>query len=208
MDGCGKPQPKTKKSLCRRSALRYSGFLQPTASAESVSASSLRTLQGNWWQITTKNEIDNPSQGSLSHFFRWGYFAIAPSFLLVSGESCGAGTFHSAGLLGAAFVRGAAGVQDRHELLQLLEGADTQFVVDVLVVEAQGAVLDVQLLRDLPGAQPGGVAVKDAAFGLGQDGNARIVAVGAGQLGQPAAHAAQHQRVPGGHGSSRRWCRC
>ena len=83
--------------------------------------------------------------------------------------------FHSAGLLGAAFVRGAAaaGVQDRHELLQLLEGADTQFVVDVLVVEAQGAVLDVQLLRDLPGAQPGGVAVKDAAFGLGQGGDAR-----------------------------------
>ena len=91
-----------------------------------MSASSLRTLQGNWWQITTKNEIDNPSRGSQSHFFRWGYFAIAPSFLLVSGESCGAGTFHSAGLLGAAFVRGAAaaGVQDRHELLQLLEGAD------------------------------------------------------------------------------------
>ena len=83
--------------------------------------------------------------------------------------------FHSAALLGAAFVRGAAaaGVQDRHELLQLLEGADTQFVVDVLVVEAQGAVLDVQLLRDLPGAQPGGVAVKDAAFGLGQGGDAR-----------------------------------
>ena len=91
---------------------------------------------------------------------------MAPSFLLVSGESCGAGMFHSAGLLGAAFVRSAAaaGVQDRHELLQLLEGADTQFVVDVLVVEAQGAVLDVQLLRDLPGTQPGGVAVKDAAL--------------------------------------------
>ena len=33
---------------------------------------------------------------------------MAPSFLLVSGESCDAGTFHSAGLLGAAFVRGAA----------------------------------------------------------------------------------------------------
>ncbi|EFQ07651.1 hypothetical protein HMPREF9436_00842 [Faecalibacterium cf. prausnitzii KLE1255] len=31
MDGCGKPQPKTKKSLCRRSALRHSGFLQLTA---------------------------------------------------------------------------------------------------------------------------------------------------------------------------------
>ena len=46
---------------------------------------------------------------------------MAPSFLLASGESCGAGMFHSAGLLGAAFVRGAAaaGVQDRHELLQL-----------------------------------------------------------------------------------------
>ena len=28
MDGCGKPQPKTKRSLCRRSALRYSGLLQ------------------------------------------------------------------------------------------------------------------------------------------------------------------------------------
>ena len=40
-------------------------------------------------------------------------------------------------------------------------------------MEAQGAVLDVQLLRDLPGAQPGGVAVKDAAFGLGQGGDAR-----------------------------------
>ena len=68
---------------------------------------------------------------------------MAPSFLLVSGGSCGAGMFHSAGLLGAAFVRGAAaaGVQDRHELLQLLEGADTQFVVDVLVVEAQGLSL-------------------------------------------------------------------
>ena len=78
-------------------------------------------------------------------------------------------------LAGSLFVRGAAaaGVQDRHELLQLLEGADTQFFVDVLVVEAQGAVLDVQLLRDLPGAQPGGVTVKDAAFGLGQGGNAR-----------------------------------
>ena len=71
-------------------------------------------------------------------FIRWGYFAIAPSFLLVSGESCGAGTFHSAGLLEVAFVRGAAaaGVQDRHELLQLLEGAYAQFFVDVLVVEA------------------------------------------------------------------------
>ena len=30
-DGCGKPQPKTKRSLCRRSALRHSGFLQLTA---------------------------------------------------------------------------------------------------------------------------------------------------------------------------------
>ena len=28
MDGCDKPQPKTKRSLCRRSALRYSGLLQ------------------------------------------------------------------------------------------------------------------------------------------------------------------------------------
>ncbi len=73
------------------------------------------------------------------------------------------------------FVRDGitAGIQDRHELLQLFEGADTQFVVDVLVVEAQGTVLDVQLLRDLPGAQPGGVAVKDAAFVLGQGGDAR-----------------------------------
>ena len=40
-------------------------------------------------------------------------------------------------------------------------------------METQGAVLDVQLLHDLPGAQPGGVAVKDAAFGLGQGGDAR-----------------------------------
>ena len=30
MDGCGKPQPKTKRPLCRRSALRHSGFLQLT----------------------------------------------------------------------------------------------------------------------------------------------------------------------------------
>ena len=30
MDGCDKPQPKTKRSLCRRSALRHSGFLQLT----------------------------------------------------------------------------------------------------------------------------------------------------------------------------------
>ena len=28
MDGCGKPQPKTKRPLCRRIALRHSGFLQ------------------------------------------------------------------------------------------------------------------------------------------------------------------------------------
>ena len=99
---------------------------------------------------------------------------MAPSFLLVSGESCGAGAFRSAAFLWGAFVRGAAaaGVQDRHELLQLLEGADPQLFVDVLVVEAQGAVLDVQLLRDFPGTQPGGVPVKDAAFGLGQGGDA------------------------------------
>ena len=29
-------------------------------------------------QFTTKNEIGNPFRGSLSHFFRWGYFATAP----------------------------------------------------------------------------------------------------------------------------------
>ena len=46
-------------------------------------------------------------------------------------------------LAGSLFVRGgvggaaAAGVQDRHELLQLLEGADTQFVVDSLSREAE-----------------------------------------------------------------------
>ena len=28
MDGCGKPQPKTERPLCRRSALWYSGLLQ------------------------------------------------------------------------------------------------------------------------------------------------------------------------------------
>ena len=100
---------------------------------------------------------------------------------------------------GSLFVRGgvrgpaAAGVQDRHELLQLLEGADTQFVVDVLVVEAQGAVLDVQLLRDLPGAQPGGVAVKDAALGLGQGGNARHK----GLEGIGHRFVAAHVRQPG-----------
>ena len=94
--------------------------------------------------------------------------------MLVSGESCGAGAFRSAAFLWGAFVRGAAaaGVQDRHELLQLLEGADPQLFVDVFIMEAQGAVLDVQLLRDFPGTQPGGVAVKDAAFGLGQGGDA------------------------------------
>ena len=42
--------------------------------------------------------------------------------------------------------------------------------------------------------QPVGLALAQAA----QLGDARIGAVGAGQLGQPAAHAAQHQRVPGG----------
>ena len=92
-------------------------------------------------------------------------------------ESWGAGMLRSAGLFGAAFVRGgvggavAAGIQDRGKLLQLLEGADPQLFVDVLVVEAQGAVLDVQLLHDLPGAQPGHVAVKDAALGLCQVGD-------------------------------------
>ena len=30
------------------------------------------------FQLTTKNEIGNPFRGSLSHFFRWGYFATAP----------------------------------------------------------------------------------------------------------------------------------
>ena len=78
----------------------------------------------------------------------------------------------------SAFVRGgvggaaAAGVQDRRKLLQLLEGADPQLFVDVFIMEAQGAVLDVQLLHDLPGAQPGHVAVKDAALGLCQVGDA------------------------------------
>ena len=42
--------------------------------------------------------------------------------------------------------------------------------------------------------QPVGLALAQAA----QLGDARIGAVGAGQLGQPAAHAAQHQRVPEG----------
>ena len=84
------------------------------------------------------------------------------------------GAAGSAALPGGAVVRDAVatGIQDRRELLQLLEGAYTQFFVDVLVVEAQGTVLDVQLLHDLPGAQPGHIAVKDAALGLGQGGNA------------------------------------
>ena len=30
------------------------------------------------FQLTTKNEIGSPFRGSLSHFFRWGYFATAP----------------------------------------------------------------------------------------------------------------------------------
>ena len=57
-------------------------------------------------------------------------------------------------------------------MLQLLEGVDAKLCVDVPVVEAQGAVLDLQLLHDLPRAQPGGVAIKDAALGLGQSGQA------------------------------------
>ena len=35
------------------------------------------------------------------------------------------------------------GVQDRCKLLQLLERGDPQFFVDILVVEAQGAILDI-----------------------------------------------------------------
>ena len=93
------------------------------------------------------------------------------SFCIFSAKA-GARERGSAGLFGAAFVRGgaggavAAGIQDRGKLLQLLERTDPQLFVDVLVVEAQGAVLDVQLLHDLPGAQPGHIAVKDAALGL------------------------------------------
>ena len=30
------------------------------------------------FQLATKNEIGHPFRGSLSHFFRWGYFATAP----------------------------------------------------------------------------------------------------------------------------------
>ena len=105
----------------------------------------------------------------------------------------------SAGLFGAAFVRGgvggavAAGIQDRGKLLQLLEGADPQLFVDVLVVEAQGAVLDVQLLHDLPGAQPGHIAVKDAALGLCQVGDA----LQKGLEGIGHRFVAAHVRQPG-----------
>ena len=35
-------------------------------------------------QLTTKNEIGNPFRGSLSHFFRWNYFAIATFFISVT----------------------------------------------------------------------------------------------------------------------------
>ena len=35
-------------------------------------------------QLTTKNEIGTPFRGSLSHFFRWNYFAIATFFISVT----------------------------------------------------------------------------------------------------------------------------
>ena len=49
MDGCGKPQPKTKRPLCRRSALRHSDFLQLTPcflqlTAPIIEQSGVRTL--------------------------------------------------------------------------------------------------------------------------------------------------------------------
>ena len=120
------------------------------------------------------------------------------SFCIFSAKA-GAWERGSAGLLGAAFVRGgvggavAAGIQDRGKLLQLLEGADPQLFVDVLVVEAQGAVLDVQLLHDLPGAQPGHIAVKDAALGLCQVGDA----LQKGLEGIGDGFVAAHVRQPG-----------
>ena len=120
------------------------------------------------------------------------------SFCIFSAKA-GARERGSAGLFGAAFVRGgvggavAAGIQDRGKLLQLLERADPQLFVDVLVVEAQGAVLDVQLLHDLPGAQPGHIAVKDAALGLCQVGDA----LQKGLEGIGDRFVAAHVRQPG-----------
>lgn len=60
-------------------------------------------------------------------------------------------------------------------------------------MEAQGAVLDVQLLHDLPGAQPGHIAVKDAALGLCQVGDA----LQKGLEGIGDGFVAAHVRQPG-----------
>ena len=69
-----------------------------------------------------KNEIDNLSGKSISFFSLKELFCNSPFICLFSIKAVAQERFHSAGLLGAAFVRGAAaaGVQDRHELLQLL----------------------------------------------------------------------------------------
>ena len=48
MDGCGKPQPKTKRPLCRRIALRHSGFFATYGNDSDYIPCTIKLTRNSW----------------------------------------------------------------------------------------------------------------------------------------------------------------
>ena len=48
MDGCGKPQPKTKRPLCRRIALRHSGFFATYGDDSDYIPCTIKLTRNSW----------------------------------------------------------------------------------------------------------------------------------------------------------------
>ena len=48
MDGCGKPQPETKRPLCRRIALRHSGFFATYGDDSDYIPCAIKSTRNSW----------------------------------------------------------------------------------------------------------------------------------------------------------------